>query len=464
MKKLLSLGLILVLGITLSGCNDDNNDDADCTSPKVIVNGECVDPDPIYGDIYFSLIGNETVVVEVGDIYYDKGFIARDDQTPLQDYVTVTGNVNLSEVGEYIVTYTLDYQDVETVLKRTVIVVEPGLNDNCDEVEGTTLLLCQKTWTQYLHTVVKLKVYIEKDSAVDSELVFFQIENTLAYYNKTTDKYKAYDGIVNINTINANPTATHTVDEQLFEVIKFTLDHQGEVNNLFNAALGPVLQIWHDYRENCNNYGTCEVPLMDDLLAKKQYTNPADITLDEVNHTITMKEHMSLDLGGVSKGFISGKIIDYLDSLEIHGYLLNNGESNISIGGDHPTRENGQFLLAVTDPEFIKPYYATIYLSDGDQLVTSGDYQQYYTANGEYFHHIIHNDTLMPERYNRSVSIITSDPALADLYSTAIFLMTVEEGKTFVNAIDGLEAIWYDIDGNIHFSENFETQYLNELN
>jgi len=42
--------------------------------------------------------------------------------------------------------------------------------------------------------------------------------------------------------------------------------------------------------------------------------------------------------------------------------------------------------------------------------------------------------------------------------------MTIEEGKAFVNAIDGLEAIWYDIDGTVHFSDNFEEDYLNALN
>ena len=232
---------------------------------------------------------------------------------------------------------------------------------------------------------------------------------------------------------------------------------------MFNAALGPVLQVWHDYRENCNNGGTCSAPTLEQLQERQPFTDPTKVILDPENVTITMEEGMSLDLGGVSKGYISGVIIDYLDSLELNGYLLNNGESNISIGGIHPVRETGEFILAVTDPSNPFTYYATINLRDGDQLVTSGDYQQYFMVGDDYYHHIIHNDTLMPERYNRSVSIITSDPALADLYSTAIFLMPTQEGIDFVNSIDGLEGIWYDINGNILFSENFEADYLRDI-
>jgi len=463
MKKILTLVLFLVLTITLAGCND-KEEPIECELPKVIVDGNCVDPSPIYGDIYFSLIGADEVTILVDDEYYDKGYIARDDQTPLTEYVSVTGDVNVTQVGTYYVQYTLDYQGTQTTLIRTVNVTTVELNDNCDLVTDTSLLECKRDWTEYLHTLVSLKLYISDTSMVDSREVFAEVETILSYYNQISDKYESYDGVTNVRTINENPTAVHVIDEDLFNLIEFTLEHQAEVNNLFNAALGPVLQIWHDYRENCNNNGVCEVPPMQDLLDKKPLTDPDDITMDRENLTITMLEGMSLDLGGVSKGYISNIITAYLDSLDLHGYLVNNGESNISIGGLHPVRDNGKFLLAVTDPTFISPWYATIYLGDGDQLVTSGDYQQYYTVDGEFYHHIIHNDTLMPERYSRSVSVITTDAALADLYSTAIFLMTIEEGKAFVNAIDGLEAIWYDIDGTVHFSDNFEEDYLNALN
>ena len=117
----------------------------------------------------------------------------------------------------------------------------------------------------------------------------------------------------------------------------------------------------------------------------------------------------------------------------------------------------------MTDPTNPFTYYATVNLRDGDQLVTSGDYQQNYWVGEAFYHHIIHNETLMPERYNRSVSIVTSDPALADLYSTAIFLMPTSDGIEFVNSIDGLEGIWYDIDGVIHYSDNFEADYLRDV-
>ena len=445
MKKILSLFLLLFMSLSLASCNDGE---------EII--------EPIYDNVIFSIFGNEEEFLTEGESYSDLGFIAKDDGVDIKDYVTVESNLDTLIPGIYTISYTLDYHDKETVLTRTITVLY--MNSSCTTVPGTETLECFKLWSSYLHTSVTLKIYFHENDFINSIDVFNEIEDTISLYHKISDKYDDYTGYVNIKTINDDPTTTHQIIPELYELIEFTLDNQETVNNLFNAALGPVLQIWHDYREDCQLNQICAVPILADLQAANQFTNPGDIILDSENSTITMGPNMSLDLGGVSKGFISGKIIEYLDALDLNGYLLNNGESNISIGGVHPTRDNGKFLLAITDPTNTNPYiidyYATVYLSDGDQLVTSGDYQQYYEVDGEIYHHIIHNITLMPERNSRSVSIIYDDPAVSDLYSTAIFLMTISEGILFVDGIDGLEGIWYGMDGTIYFSENFEELYL----
>ncbi len=447
MKKILSISLLLLLSITLVGCKDEEED-----------------IEPIYDNVIFTIFNEDNVFITEGETYTDIGFLAKDSGKDISLFVTVNNPVDTTIPGLYKITYTLDYHDKVTVLTRNVNVLYK--NTACTLIEDTSTIVCFKNWASYLHTTVTLKIYFNEHDSINSLKVFEDLEEILSLYHQLSDKYYAYDGYINIKTVNDDPTSTHTILPELFNLIDFTLEHQEDVDNLFNTALGPVLQIWHNYREDCLINNTCEVPDIEDLLAANAFTNPNDIILDSDNYTITMSENMSLDLGGVSKGYISGIMIDYLDSLGLEGYLLNNGTSNISIGGTHPTRDNGKFLLAVTNPsDPFNPngYYATVYLGDGDQLVTSGDYQQYYTVGDSLYHHIIHNETLMPERNSRSVSIVYSDPGIADLYSTAIFLMTIEEGQTFINGIDGLEGIWYGMDDVIYFSENFEELYLCQI-
>jgi len=348
--------------------------------------------------------------------------------------------------------------------------IDKDIEYNCSIYNDSNITECKFYTLDYLHTKVSLAIYYEDEEFADEiENVFYEVREIIKLYNNISDKYATYEGYVSVKTINDNPTTTHTISSELFELIEFTLDNQDSVNKrfnaaLFNAALGPVLSIWHDYRENCQISMVCEVPEMDDLIYAAQYINPDNVILDSENLTITMSENMSLDLGGVSKGVISGKIIEYLNTLDfLTGYLLNNGSSNISVGGTHPTRDHGKFVLAVTDPTNIYDYYAAVYLEPFDELVTSGDYQQNYFVDDTMYHHIIHSTTLMPERFVRSVSIIYNEPGLADIYSTAIFLMPLDEAIVFVDGIEGLEAMWYGLDDIVYFSENFEELYLENL-
>ncbi|AIO18667.1 Thiamine biosynthesis lipoprotein ApbE precursor [Candidatus Izimaplasma bacterium HR1] len=438
MKKIITLILTLLITLVLSACNN--------------------------GDITFTLQGETQVNYTLNEEYEESGFVALEGNTDLSEYVTITHTIDTEVAADYLVTYSLDYNGQTKILQRKIMYREDG----CLVINDTGTTQCTVNYSQYLHTYIKLSIFYEGDEYNNqSKTIFENVENIISDYHNLSDKYELYDGFINVKTINDNPTQTHTIDERLFDMIQFTLDHQDEVNNLFNLALGPVLQVWHDYRELADPFSNAalEIPAMSLLNEMNQYTDSSKIVLDDENYTITMEENMSIDLGGMSKGYISNILVGYLDSLNLSAYLLNNGNSNISIGGTHPIRDHGKFILAATDPSGQKyPGYATILLGDGDQLVTSGDYQQYFTVDGELYHHIINPNTLMPERYSRSVSIVVNgDAGLADLYSTAIFTMSIEDGIEFVNNTNDLEAIWYGLDGTIHYSANFEELYLGDI-
>ncbi len=435
MKKILNISLILLIVLALTGCTNNENK-----------------------GLFFKVNGEDTIYLFKGETYRDLGFTAKDDGVDISSYVTVNNLVNTNEIGTYIITYTLDYQGKEKVITRTVYVEYE--NPSCTIIEGTNILECSKSWSSYLNTLITIEIYFDRDTTLSSEEIFHEMTKIIAKYHMLSDKYHTYSGLVNLKTINDAPEETHQLSDELFTLISYSLENQETVDNYFNIALGPVINIWHDYRENCLVNDVCEVPDHHTLFSQKGYTVPANIILDEENKTITMQEKMSLDLGGVAKGYISEKLINYLNSLPLEGYLLNNGESNVSVGGTNPKRENGKFVIGITNPVNISSLYEVIVINDGDQVVTSGDYQQYYMVDDTLYHHIISNTTLMPESYCHSVSIVYSDPALADIYSTALFSMTIRDGLEFVNSIDGLEAIWYSTNGNIYYSDNFKLLYL----
>jgi thiamine biosynthesis lipoprotein len=156
---------------------------------------------------------------------------------------------------------------------------------------------------------------------------------------------------------------------------------------------------------------------------------------------------MSLDVGAVAKGYAIEKVAVYLENKGISGYLLNVGGNVRAIG----TRGDGKAWNAgVENPDTTsaEPYIAQVGLIN-QAIATSGNYQRYYTVDGKNYHHIIDSSTLMPGENFVSVSVVCDDAGVADSLSTALFLMTYDEGLELSASLDIDEVIWVLPDGSI---------------
>jgi thiamine biosynthesis lipoprotein len=283
------------------------------------------------------------------------------------------------------------------------------------------------------------------------------VKSMLEKYHKLFDIYNEYDGINNIKTINDNAgIAPVKVTPELLEFIKYSKEMYTLTSGSLNIALGSVLTIWHNYRtEALELPQNAKVPSVSSLESAAQHTNINDLIIDEENSTVYIKDpQMSLNVGAIGKGYATQKIADKLIADGVSSYVLNMG-GNIRVIG---TKVDGNgWVTGITNPnrKSTDRYAAKIILKDVS-LVTSGDYERYYTVNGVNYHHIIDPDTLQPARYFSSVSILTKDSALADALSTALFCMSYEDGLKLINTIGSVEVMWITTDFTILKTPGFE--------
>lgn len=289
----------------------------------------------------------------------------------------------------------------------------------------------------------------------ESEEAFTQkaqaVHDELLEYHQLFDIYNDYDGINNLKTVNDQAgIAPVTVDSRIIALLLDCREYYELTNGRVNVAMGSVLNLWHEARnEGINDPANARLPDADALEEASAHTDLNAVILDEEASTVYISDpDVRLDVGAVAKGWAAQQVSQNAPT----GLLISVGGNVCATG---PKDASGTpWVVGVQDPDGGDSYLHTVYVTGGS-LVTSGDYQRNYVVDGKIYHHIIDPDTMYPSTYWRSVTIVCADSGLADALSTALFLLPREEGQKLLEKCNAM-AMWVDGEGQIFCSPGFE--------
>ena len=309
---------------------------------------------------------------------------------------------------------------------------------------------------EYFDTVTSITGYAASQEEFDA--VAADILAELAEYHRLFTIYHRFEGLENLCTINELCDGAHrtvTVDRRIIDMLLYAKEMYEKTGGKVNIAMGSVLSIWHDYREEgMDDPSAAKLPPMERLTEAAAHTDIEKMVIDEENCTVTLTDPaMKLDVGAIAKGYAVEMVARSLESRGISGYVLNVGGNVRTVG---PKGDGEPWLVGIENPteNEAEPYLAYLHLTD-HALVTSGSYQRYYVVNGTRYHHIIDPATLMPAQGYLSVSIICQSSADGDALSTALFCLSPEEGLALIHSLDGIEAMWVLSDGSKQYSDGF---------
>ena len=311
----------------------------------------------------------------------------------------------------------------------------------------------------YFDTATTIVGY--ENSKEEFDAVCVEIEALLKEYHRLFTIYNRYENLNNLVTINDVDEGKHSVvnvDRKIIDMLLFAKDIYNRTDGKVNIAMGSVLSIWHVYRnEGLDDPYNAQLPPMEKLKEASKHTDINNLIIDEENSTVYIADpQMKLDVGAIAKGYAVEKVAEYLIEKGVTDYILNVGGNIRTIG--NAGKEDSPFKIGIENPDTDneeKPYIEYLKVS-GLSVVTSGSYQRYYIVNGENYHHIIDPETLMPGTKYKSVSVLTDDSGLGDAFSTALFLMSYEDGLALVENTDNVEAMWVMPDGEQRYSSGFK--------
>lgn len=291
-----------------------------------------------------------------------------------------------------------------------------------------------------------------------------QFYDELKTYDELFDIYNHYDGITNLYDVNKTAADSPVkVDKKIIGMLLYGKEIYNTTEGKMNICMGSVLTLWHNEREyGIANPDDAKLPDMSKLKEAAKHTDIDNLVIDTNNNTVYFKDpDMKLDVGAIAKGYAVEQITEWAKAnlwisaaisiggnVSTFGYKNDDGKTKWTIGIENPDTSADDYLLKLN-------------ITD-ECIVTSGDYQRYYTVDGKKYCHIINPETLMPSEYMASVSVICKDSSFGDAMSTALFNMTIADGKKLVDSLDGIEAVWVDKKFNKTFSRGFNQYIDNE--
>ena len=317
-----------------------------------------------------------------------------------------------------------------------------------------------KDFFDLFDTVSTVTAYDTNEKAFDFH--FDQFHKKLEEYHKLYDVYNSYDGIVNLNTLNAKAgEAPVEVDKRIIDLLEYGKEVYDLSSGKTNICFGAVLSIWSDYRQSgIDHPETAALPTMEELEAAAEHTDINDLVIDRENSTVYFADpELQLDVGAIAKGYAVRETCAWAQENLWSSAIISIGGNICTIGCKGNDGET-PWIIGIENPDQTAANYLDVIKIINMSAVTSGDYQRYYTVNGKRYCHIIDTQTLMPAEYVSGVTVICADSALGDALSTTLFNMPIEQGLELVESVQGVEAVWADKDYNKIYSSGFGA-YIN---
>lgn len=247
-----------------------------------------------------------------------------------------------------------------------------------------------------------------------------QIEDSLSSYDEKSHLYKL------------NQTHRIDYDTHLAKALKASQKLYDETDGYFDVTIGSISKKLYRFGEENSS-----IPSPKAL--SQAVLNIKGIHIDETS--ITTQKNITVDLGGMGKGYGVDHVADYLQEQNIsQGIIALSGDIRCldlcEFGLQSPFKASAFALLHSRIPQL--------------SISTSGIYRRY--IHSQEHHHLIDPKRATQGRAFISVSLFTkADNTKIDAYATAISVMPKEKAFAFLNAHKEIGYVVMTEDGTVHY-------------
>lgn len=255
---------------------------------------------------------------------------------------------------------------------------------------------------------------------VDAPQLARLIDNSLQGINQLMSTYIA-DSEVSLFGRMA-PDSWFDVSADTYNVIRASQELSRISAGAFDVTLGPVVALWGFGPK----YTLDKVPSQIEIDRAKESTGFKYLLINPKALSIKKTRPLEIDLSAIAKGYAVDYLVAELKRLGLVSALVEVGGEVRAFG----KKPNGNaWKIAIERPtEGVRSINKTISLIDR-AVATSGDYRNYFEADGVRYSHTIDPNSGYPIRHRlASVSVIHESAMYADGWATALMVLGAEKG------------------------------------
>ncbi len=213
----------------------------------------------------------------------------------------------------------------------------------------------------------------------------------------------------------------------LFDVLQASREYYTLSGGAFDVTVGPVVKLWRVARNEKR------LPGDEELRRALDCVGTSMMILDPASRTARLeKAGMSLDLGGIAKGYACDRALQALARLGYPDAFVDAG-GGMSLGDPPPGKPGWRVRVSREGPRTI--------LASRRGVATSGDTHVFVDIGGRRYSHIVDPRTGLGLTNGVLATVVARDGMTADALATAICVLGPEKGLKLAEDQPDVEAL-----------------------
>ena len=229
------------------------------------------------------------------------------------------------------------------------------------------------------------------------------------------------------------------VSQETFEVTLLAQHWWQKSDGAFDPTIRPAIQLWKRAAQ------VQQLPTEEQLAGVRKLIGADKILFDREALAIGLPvAGMSLDLGGIAKGYVVDMAVEKLRAHGITSGVVNAGGDIYALGskaGQAPWRIAVEIPPPAEERDELTVEYELVLALVDKAVATSGDYRRGFTINGTNYSHIINPRTAQPVRHVSGATVIAPDLTSADALATAVSVLGPADGIKLIELLPATEAL-----------------------